>query len=86
MKDMFDLSGKVVVVTGGAGLLGREFGRRLAERGATVYFADVDGDGLRRVSRDVAGAVKTVIMDITDDSSIQETIGNIVDGEGRIDV
>ena len=42
--DLFDLSGRVAIVTGGAGLLGAEFCRTLAGAGAHVVVADIDGE------------------------------------------
>lgn len=42
IADLFDLSGRVAVVTGGAGLLGSEFCQTLASAGAHVIVADVD--------------------------------------------
>ena len=41
IQDKFKLEGKVAIVTGGAGLLGAEFSRTLAEAGASVIVADL---------------------------------------------
>ena len=42
LPDPFDVSGKLALVTGGAGLLGVQHGRALAEIGARVALADID--------------------------------------------
>ncbi|MDE6069874.1 MAG: SDR family NAD(P)-dependent oxidoreductase, partial [Alistipes sp.] len=42
MNNLFDITGKVVVVTGGAGILGRSICRYLAEQGAKVVVLDRD--------------------------------------------
>ena len=45
MADIFDkfkLDGQTAVVTGGAGLLGKEFCRTLAQAGAAVVVADLN--------------------------------------------
>lgn len=42
-RALFDLSGKVAVVTGGIGILGRHFCAGLADSGAQVAVADLDG-------------------------------------------
>ena len=44
--DKFDLAGRVAIVTGGAGLLGKEFCRTLAEAGSAVVVADLNEDAL----------------------------------------
>ena len=36
MKNLFDIQGQVVVITGGTGVLGREIGEYLALQGAKV--------------------------------------------------
>ena len=42
MKNLFDIRGRVVVVTGGAGILGRSICEYLAEQGAKVVVLDRD--------------------------------------------
>ncbi|MCI0652803.1 MAG: SDR family oxidoreductase [Planctomycetes bacterium] len=47
VKDLFDVRGRVAVVTGGFGQLGRQFAATLAERGASVALFDRAGDAAR---------------------------------------
>ena len=41
---MFDLTGRVAILTGGAGLLGRQYTRTLLDAGAKVVVVDVQPD------------------------------------------
>src|SRR5690242_10763714 len=45
LSPLFDLGGRIVVVTGGLGRLGRGFARRLVEHNARVAVFDVVGGG-----------------------------------------
>ncbi|MEN8613878.1 SDR family oxidoreductase [Dehalogenimonas sp. THU2] len=53
MKELFDLSGKVAFVTGGALGIGREIAMRLAESGAAVIVSDTDLEKARAVVADL---------------------------------
>ncbi len=71
------LWGKVVVVTGGAGLLGQSFCRGVAAEGATVVVADRDSSASESVAKqivDAGGAAWAFALDITDPSSVARLI------------
>lgn len=51
----FDVRGRVIVVTGGAGLLGVAYANALSEAGAHVVVADIDGEASARVAQGVRG-------------------------------
>ncbi len=80
-----DLGGRVAVVTGGAGAIGRAIARRLAESAATVVLADIDAAGARAAAADLPGAWACRI-DIAEEASIGDGVAAIRDRFGRIDV
>ena len=87
--DKFRLDGQVAVVTGGAGLLGKEFCRSLAEAGAKVVMADFN----EAVAIDAANALKrdglTVLplgVDVTKPESVENMVSRTLEKFGRLDV
>ena len=40
MKNLFDIKGKVIVITGGCGILGKSIAGYLAEQGAKIVILD----------------------------------------------
>jgi NAD(P)-dependent dehydrogenase (short-subunit alcohol dehydrogenase family) len=87
--DKFDLAGRVAVVTGGAGLLGKEFCRTLAEAGAAVVVVDLNENAAVQVAESLlregfrARAVQT---DVTDPASTRRMATATMDTYGRLDI
>ena len=51
MENQFSLAGKVIVVTGGGGLLGGPFCRAIAAQGGIAIVADVNLDAAQSAAR-----------------------------------
>ncbi|HEX7974671.1 MAG TPA: SDR family NAD(P)-dependent oxidoreductase, partial [Anaerolineales bacterium] len=85
----FDLTGRAAIITGGAGLLGAEFCRTLAEAGAQVVVADLDEAAAQKVaaslSRDGHAAIAAAV-DVTDPASVRGLVETAVAAFGRLDV
>jgi NAD(P)-dependent dehydrogenase (short-subunit alcohol dehydrogenase family) len=87
------LRGKVALVTGGAGGLGREISRMLVGEGATAVIADVRAEQAERAAealraeRDAgAGAAEPLHLDVTREASVEAALRIIVERHGRLDV
>lgn len=87
--EMFNLKGKVALVTGGAGNYGRQMVEALAEAGATVWTASRSLEKneefaaeLRKQGLDVRAAA----YDQTDEGSMQALLNLILDQNGKIDI
>jgi NAD(P)-dependent dehydrogenase (short-subunit alcohol dehydrogenase family) len=82
------LAGRVVVVTGGAGLLGRAFVRAIADAGGTAVVADVNLAAAETVVAGLpatAGRALAVGMDITSADSVSGAIAAVLSACGRVD-
>ena len=85
---MFDLSGKVALVTGASRGIGRALARRLAEQGATVIAA-ARGDHATGCVADITRCgyrAEALSLDVTDTSALERVPRGIVDRHGRLDV
>ncbi|GAP09519.1 dehydrogenase [Bellilinea caldifistulae] len=87
--DKFRMDGQVAVVTGGAGLLGRQFCRTLAEAGAAVVVADLNRMSAitlaENLQKDGYPALGTGV-DVTDPDSVEDMVAAAVNHFGRLDV
>src|SRR5664279_3373817 len=74
---------KIVLITGATTGIGRQTAIHLAKAGYTVYGAGRRENKLKELE---AFGIKTLTMDVTEDSSMVQGMQQIIDNEGRIDV
>jgi 2-deoxy-D-gluconate 3-dehydrogenase len=87
--DLFKLNGRVAIVTGGAGLLGAQFCRTLAQAGAQVVVADVNRAGGEAVADALTREGYPVIavqVDVTDPMSVRGMVAAALQAFGRLDI
>jgi len=87
---LFGLAGKVAVVTGGAGILGRRFCLGLAGFGARVAVIDIDGEAAGAVAAEIEadhpGGAIAIGCDVADPADVAAMTESVVTEFGRIDV
>jgi len=89
-RGLFDLRGKVAVVTGGAGILGQHFCAGLAESGAYVAVVDLQGEKAHESAQVLAKRYKTKVIglgcDVSDPVSVQAMVAAVVAEFGEINI
>jgi NAD(P)-dependent dehydrogenase (short-subunit alcohol dehydrogenase family) len=86
---MNKLAGKIALVTGGAGGIGRATALAFAEQGAKVVVADIQGEAAQRVADEVAasgGEAISVAVDVSRRDQVEAMVAEIVARFGRLDV
>jgi 3-oxoacyl-[acyl-carrier protein] reductase len=84
---LFDVTGKVVIITGAAGGIGRALVEGFAEAGATVIAADLAEDAVKELADEVGdGNVWGVALDVADDAQLTQVVDDVVARHGRVDV
>lgn len=87
--DKFNLNGQVAIVTGGAGLLGSQFCRTLAEAGAGVLVADFDDKAAGDLAVKLQGdgfKAEAYKVDVTDSESVNRMVDQCLATWGRLDI
>jgi 2-deoxy-D-gluconate 3-dehydrogenase len=86
---VFDLKGKVAVVTGGNGGIGLGMARGLASAGARVVIAARNAEKSRTAARDLerlGGEPVTVEVDVADEASVTAMLDRTLERCGRVDI
>jgi NAD(P)-dependent dehydrogenase (short-subunit alcohol dehydrogenase family) len=87
---MFDLKGRVAIITGGAGLLGYYHGAILKAAGASVVLLDLPIEDpqlrARQLASEYGSEALGIATDITNEASVQEARAQVLESFGRIDI
>ncbi len=89
MIDMFDLSGRVAIVTGGNGGIGLGMATGLAAAGATIVIAARDGSKNAKaveILRSLGAKSDAMSLDVTDQSACKALVQQVGAHHGRIDI
>src|SRR2546428_11718985 len=78
--------GSVVLVTGGAHGIGREYCRAFARAGARVVVADLDGGAARKAAVELGGEALAVAVDVADEQRVGTMIDVVTARLGGVDV
>ncbi len=79
-----DLGGKVAIVTGAAGTIGRAIADRLADNGGRVVVADIDLERAQAVGGELEGSLACRV-DISSKDSTEAAVAKVMERFGRVD-
>jgi NAD(P)-dependent dehydrogenase (short-subunit alcohol dehydrogenase family) len=88
-QELFDLTGKVAMVTGGSRGLGEVCAKALAKAGADIAVCGRDTAALNRVSHDIRELKRKAepfVVDVASKASIHEGLDSIIKQFGKVDI
>jgi NAD(P)-dependent dehydrogenase (short-subunit alcohol dehydrogenase family) len=83
---IFDLNGKVALITGAARGIGYETARQMHLRGASVAVVDLDPEQAREAAERIGARAIGIGADVTDDTAIKGAVAETVERFGGLDV
>jgi gluconate 5-dehydrogenase len=86
VRDFFDLSGKVAIVTGGGSGIGRQMAQGLAEAGAELLLCARNVERCEEAAAQMPARALAVQCDVTDAESVEAMVARTVDELGRVDI
>lgn len=89
-KNLFDLTGRVAIITGGTGLLGQQHAEAITNAGGIPVLADIRVDSVDPKSRAwkerFGGSACAIKVDITQPESVKALLAEALDRYGRVDI
>ena len=89
VSKLFDLQGRVIIITGAVGLIGSQYAEILSDAGAHVVIADIKQEWCDEAARKITARSGVealgVEVDISREDSVQKMVASVVAKFGRID-
>lgn len=89
MDALFDVKGKVAVITGAAGILCSEMARALGQRGVKVAVLDLDGERAQKVADEInnsGGTALAVQVDVLNKNTVEKARDKVLNEFGKVDI
>jgi len=89
MIELFDLTGKTAILTGGAGGIGRALALGMARCGADILVADLDPDNFRETAvaiRALGRQVTVLRVEVTEEQSVSDMVDSALEEFQHIDI
>lgn len=86
MGEATSLAGRIAVVTGGAGGIGRATAALMVARGAQVAIADLSEERAREAAAGLGDAAFALTVDLAEEDSIAAMVRSVVERCGRLDI
>lgn len=90
VKKLFDISDRVVIITGASGLLGSQYAEGLSQAGANVVLADINYDGCKQLASKLKDQYSVsplaIRLDLTNKKSIKNMVTKTLEKYSKIDV
>ncbi len=90
IRELLDLTGRVAIITGGGGLLGRYHAEAIAEAGGVPVLADIYPERAELAADDVrqacGGRAESLFVDVTRKDAVADMLQNVLRQFGRVDI
>lgn len=83
---MFDLTGKVALITGATGGIGTQIAKKMYAQGAILALTDMNMDKLKALQSELGDRVFVYSANLTDSDSLKELVKNVEKDCGKIDI
>lgn len=90
IRELFDLTGRIAVITGGAGLLGVRHAEAIGEMGGTPVLVDIDEERVQARAREISATFNCkaigIPADITSPEAVSNVLKNVLQAFDRVDI